>query len=480
MAHGSKNQTSANSAPSNGVVTGSNGPGSVSVNRKKQKRRAKQAARQAAEYDKQGGGARNGHSPHLQSPLDPSKPHPQDILEYGDSDADDGRQYDEEGVYDSEDDPSAYLGSYDAVENDHFQSTAHPPNAGMGKKSKKKKKSKVSQSQDPTIDLLNATHPPPPPSLQTPPALGLSEVALKSGNRNANARGSIWNTSTSEERERIKEFWLELGEEERKSLVKIEKEAVLKKMKEQQKHSCSCTVCGRKRTAIEEELEVLYDAYYDELESYANQQQGPENGAPALPPPRQYAAALSRLPSDRIPSLISSHPSSRGRVRELAEEDDEDEDDVVDYDDISDDADDDYSDDLEDDLPPGPAADFFNFGNSLTVKGTLHGSHLGQGVEMSANRLLGGILTVADDLLKNDGKKFIEMMEQLAERRMQREEEAQYAATGLAHNIHGGHNHGLPPEEDEYDEEDDEEFAESVDEDYEEDPDEMVCTLCRR
>jgi hypothetical protein len=32
-----------------------------------------------------------------------------------------------------------------------------------------------------------------------------------------------------------------------------------------------------------------------------------------------------------------------------------------------------------------------------------------------------GILTVADDLLKNDGKHFIDMMEQLAERRMQRE-----------------------------------------------------------
>lgn len=37
---------------------------------------------------------------------------------------------------------------------------------------------------------------------------------------------------------------------------------------------------------------------------------------------------------------------------------------------------------------------------------------------------LGGILTVADDLLKNDGQKFLEMMEQLADRRMQREEEA--------------------------------------------------------
>lgn len=34
----------------------------------------------------------------------------------------------------------------------------------------------------------------------------------------------------------------------------------------------------------------------------------------------------------------------------------------------------------------------------------------------------GGILTVADDLLKNDGKKFLDMMERLAERRMQKED----------------------------------------------------------
>ena len=34
-------------------------------------------------------------------------------------------------------------------------------------------------------------------------------------------------------------------------------------------------------------------------------------------------------------------------------------------------------------------------------------------------------MTVADDLLKNDGKKFLEMMEQLAERRMQRELDAE-------------------------------------------------------
>ena len=60
----------------------------------------------------------------------------------------------------------------------------------------------------------------------------------------------IWSTSSVEERERIKEFWLGLGEEERRNLVKLEKDTVLKKMKEQQKHSCSCAVCGRKRSVI--------------------------------------------------------------------------------------------------------------------------------------------------------------------------------------------------------------------------------------
>lgn len=57
----------------------------------------------------------------------------------------------------------------------------------------------------------------------------------------------IWSTSSSEERERIKEFWLGLGEDERRNLVKVEKDTVLRKMKEQQKHSCACAVCGRKR-----------------------------------------------------------------------------------------------------------------------------------------------------------------------------------------------------------------------------------------
>lgn len=82
--------------------------------------------------------------------------------------------------------------------------------------------------------------------------------------------------------------------------------------------------------------------------------------------------------------------------------------------------------------------------------------------------ILGGILTVADDLLKNDGKKFIEMMEQLAERRMQREEEAQYQAHPTMHRSYNAHGHAPPPEEEEYDDEEDEEEG-YEDDDYEDD-----------
>jgi hypothetical protein len=64
------------------------------------------------------------------------------------------------------------------------------------------------------------------------------------------------------------------------------------------------------------------------------------------------------------------------------------------------------------------------------------------------------------------------MMEQLAERRMQREEDAQYAAASPAHqSMHAGHNHGPPLDDDDYDDEEDD-YDSQDDEEYEED--EMV------
>ncbi|KAL0081090.1 salt tolerance down-regulator-domain-containing protein [Phycomyces blakesleeanus] len=269
--------------------------------------------------------------------------------------------------------------------------------------------------------------------------------------------------NNTEERQKIREFWLHLGEEERRSLVKVEKEAVLRKMKEQQKHNCNCSVCGKKRTAIEEELEVLYDAYYEELEQYANHQQrtriyGGSTAISGYQQPNMYDFDPDQLDEededyeeiyndeeeeeeDEDEEEDEEYEDEDEDEDEEDEEDDEEEEDEEDEgedeDEDEDDNDEDEDEDDEDEeeeeerpfkttaiidrsgvidsrprnqfatRPPMPTfryADKFGFGNSLTVRG--------------------GILTVADDLLKNDGKKFLDMMERLAERRMQQEEKA--------------------------------------------------------
>ncbi|KAF8460357.1 salt tolerance down-regulator-domain-containing protein [Kalaharituber pfeilii] len=350
--------------------------------------------------------------------------------ELADQDHEDMYYSDEEAPYDPQ---------Y-AKSNSHPQQPEGPPSTGKKKKNKKKKKSPNNP------DLYQSG------GVNTSTSGGGEKGDSGNQGSSKKAKDRIWNTSTVEERERIKEFWLSLGEEDRRSLVKVEKEAVLKKMKEQQKHSCSCSVCGRKRTAIEEELEVLYDAYYEELEQYANQQQS------------KFVGSVSPLPphfSTRGPPPPPLGPP-QNRIEEL--EDDED-----DYEDDYEDDEGDDEDAEDEPLPENdPRHDFFTFGNSLTVQGWLYLFHYA---------IEGGILTVADDLLKNDGKKFIEMMEQLAERRMQREEEASAAASGhlnmtMSMSAHGQHPNNHPPQpefEDEEEEEEDEEDYENYDDEEEED-----------
>lgn len=262
------------------------------------------------------------------------------------ADADDVYYSDEEAPYDPH-----YIGSNN-----------HPPQIegaiGSGKKKNKKKKKKA-LNPDTYQGGVDGAGP------------GANSVGRATTGNQASAKKAkdrIWNTSTNEERERIKEFWLSLGEDERRSLVQVEKEAVLKKMKEQQKHSCSCSVCGRKRTAIEEELEVLYDAYYEELEQYANQQQSKFAGSISPLPPH-----FSTLGPPPPPPAVGPPPN---RIEELGDDGD-------DYED-----EDDYEEDDEDvveDEPPldnDPRPDFFTFGNSLTVQGWLYKSHsLLEGVE---------------------------------------------------------------------------------------------------
>ncbi|KAI8666042.1 Stress response protein NST1 [Fusarium keratoplasticum] len=403
----------------------SNGP-APTINRKKQKRRQKAAAKLALQQQTANGhDAASGAGSAAGSTL--------------------GRGPADHEEVESDDEHEYVLAS----EVSGPTSNGHPlPDSKSKKKNKKKKKGGAASNDSP--QLAADRNPPSQPNMSR--GSGMS-------------RDKIWSTSNQEERERIKEFWLGLGEDERKSLVKVEKDAVLKKMKEQQKHTCSCTVCGRKRNAIEEELEGLYDAYYLELEQFANQGEAPT----MLPTPRDF----SLRPPRGLPSSYGNPPPSRGRIVEHVG-DDEDEDDLEEV--YSEDGveDDDYSDDEPPEEFHNPhdrdVADFLTFGNSLQVKGTQLLESL---LHRYGNMDLGGILTVADDLLKNDGKRFIEMMEQLAERRMAREEDArEHFSRGYGGHPNGSysnpHNHP-PPDDDEYDDEEDEEedYDDSQDEEYE-------------
>ena len=352
---------------------------STGVNKKKQKRRQKEAARKAAEQPPTVISERTQEIPNgadgayqnIVKEMASAQAQGQ-ANGYGDggSDYDDPEHYepDDGEEYYTDDINRPHQNSYDPTQINGHGPHSYAPLEPPGGKAKKKKKSKsgtTSQDVQPApksmpFSSTQGLQPPPPP----PPPL--------SGNHRSahhNSKDRIWNTSTAQERERIKEFWLSLGEEDRRSLVKVEKEAVLKKMKEQQKHSCSCTVCGRKRTAIEEELEVLYDAYYEELEQYANTDGGRQgtnaDGTPMLASSRMYPHPMTRVPPNRHSQNLSSR-SSRGRIHEVGDDDEAGED--ADY--SEEDDEDELSDDELVEEPTREAVDFFNFGKNLTVKGT--------------------------------------------------------------------------------------------------------------
>lgn len=305
------------------------------VNKKKQKRRqklAEQAAKIAAEAASRAAGLDGSGNPSDAQ----SRPSPG----YQGDQAFDNVTGDR--VYYSDDEGDGYSGSYEHSVSPPHSLSPQPTNT-TAKPGKRKGKGKNATA------LASSSTPAPSQTI------GMSKE-------------KIWNTSSQEERERIKVFWLSLGEEERRSLVKVEKDAVLKKMKEQQKHSCSCTVCGRKRIAIEEELEVLYDAYYEELEQYANNQHG-DRPPPMMPGSQRFGALSGLQPPNRLPPAFSGRQPSRGRIVEQFGDEEDDEEGDEEY--SEDEAEEDY---ISDEDPPeeiarSHATDFFNFGQSLTVQG---------------------------------------------------------------------------------------------------------------
>ncbi|KAK4159245.1 salt tolerance down-regulator-domain-containing protein [Cladorrhinum sp. PSN259] len=459
-------QSTDSSQPSPTSASATLPPPAPGVNRKKQKRRAKAALKAAAEQQAQAGQAVNGTSSALGS-------HDRRLAD---------TQQDDE---DEDDEQDAGRGSYGQQQQSLQNGSAQESSNKSKKSKKKKKKGNASTGTD-------------------PPAAKHSDVFWGDVSRRSHPHQSqstswgkgIWDTSTAQERERIKAFWMDLTENDRKDLVKVEKDAVLRKMKEQQRHTCSCTVCGRKRTAIEEELEGLYDAYYQELEQYANH---PKGEGPPMLQPRHPFGAIGAVRRRGLPSRYSNAQPYQGRIVEhVTDDEDEEEEDGLDGADhehvegqegsvdgsleYSDEDDDDYS---EEDVEPSERShrgdyesQFQLFGNSLTVQGRdrlpilpsfLQSSpSTGTGNNAYGSSSLGGILTVADDLLKNDGRKFIEMMENLAERRMAREidvREHSERGYGHANGDRYAHDHASPPDEDDY-EDDEDEYDDEEDGEY--------------
>lgn len=121
---------------------------------------------------------------------------------------------------------------------------------------------------------------------------------------------------------------------------------------------------------------------------------------------------------------------------------------------------------------PKAGGELAGFGNSLTVKGELRSPPRRLSPQTDVELIPapssspsptscrfseghfdpGGILTVADDLLRNDGQKFLEMMEALADKRIRREKEA--AESVLASFEDDGDDEDYDDEEEDEDEED--------------------------
>jgi hypothetical protein len=362
MAQGSKGAA--------GPANGQSVPSSVSavpngppVNRKKQKRRQKQAAKDAAGALQQ--------QQQQQQQRQPSNPpqHTHDAPHYQEFDDDDS-----EYGYASPDQPNGHV-------------NGHPTD----KKKPKKKKDKPDDQFTPDPSAR--------PSIE-----------------------NVWNITKAEERDQIKAFWISLSDDERKSLLVLEKNSVLKTMRDTSaRQTCSCTICGRRRIAIEAELEAMYEQYFNDLQ---------ECGCPDCAAKYQCC--------DRYPHTM---PAVRnGAIHDEGFDEIDDDDDLY--------TDDGYREALRGPSGHSVASEMFHLGQNLAVKGTSY-----EYLFEIAPSLIGapdGILTVADDLLKNEGKRFIDMMEQLAERRLAREEEAQYAA-----HHHPTHDSAYATSHDEHVEEDD-------------------------
>lgn len=101
---------------------------------------------------------------------------------------------------------------------------------------------------------------------------------------------NIWDNSSIEEQENLKQFWESLDESQKFELVQIDKQSILELFKNEARSAknnhannnnnvssahgsqlnmnskhCTCSYCGRQKSLIEDELESIYDNHFDDI-----------------------------------------------------------------------------------------------------------------------------------------------------------------------------------------------------------------------
>ncbi|KAJ7142946.1 hypothetical protein C8R44DRAFT_761455, partial [Mycena epipterygia] len=193
-----------------------------------------------------------------------------------------------------------------------------------------------------------------------------------------------------EERRWLEEARLEeagLEEKGRRLLIKAEIDRVMEIVTEQQlKSSCRCADCEHelmhKRTAFEDEVQILFNEYYDNLEQYTlNQQYLSSDGTLPLPSGLRVPGLFpGSIEYDNLANIVSVAGSSRPDIlfwRALRDLDSE-------------------------EKREHPAGEKYADGDMLSIAAT---AHVGG---------LGAILTVADDLFRhNRAQRYNDILKEL-------------------------------------------------------------------
>ncbi|KAH3684985.1 hypothetical protein WICPIJ_004017 [Wickerhamomyces pijperi] len=212
-----------------------------------------------------------------------------------------------------------------------------------------------------------------------PSASAASKNSEKSNNKNNTLKSNSASVPTDPAllNEELKKYWLTMPLAKKREMLQLERESVFTIMKEQQQVTCNCSVCGKKRDIIEQELKRLYDKYSNSIESQDSITHSlfDTQSTPTSSPCASNNNTANHQHSHNGPNHNQQQQQNSNQAY-LAEQ-------------------------------------------AKSQKATPNSQRKPSNSD-STTKEKTGLMSVAEDLLQNDGKKFLEMMEKLAESRIQR------------------------------------------------------------